>query len=165
TSKPIEAHRGLIHAARPAAPNGSIAEAAGNHVSTVCEQRPADPTFPITPATISASGLPASASKGRTPLRIPLFRKKKDSRQRVHLAHRKLELNHAGLNRNFVRPRFAFAFALRRLFCEGVSNARKRRTSSRMPSASSLFFKRFSARSTGSPLRTMTSGIDDLSLV
>ena len=64
-----------------------------------------------------------------------------------------------GLNRNLVRPRFALAFALRRCFCEGVSKARKRRTSSRMPSASSLFFNRFSARSTGSPLRTITSGI------
>ncbi len=30
-----------------------------------------------------------------------------------------------GLNRNFVRPRFAFALALRRLFCYGVSKARK----------------------------------------
>src|SRR5437764_6201607 len=67
-----------------------------------------------------------------------------------------------GLKRNFVRPRFAFAFALRRLFCEGVSKARKRRTSSRIPSASSLFFKRLSARSTGSPLRTITSGIGNL---
>ena len=50
-----------------------------------------------------------------------------------------------GLKRNFVRPRFAFALALRRLFWFGVSNARKRRTSSRMPSASSLFFSRFKA--------------------
>ena len=64
-----------------------------------------------------------------------------------------------GLKRNFVRPRFAFALALRRLFWLGVSNARKRRTSSRIPSASSLFFSRFSARSTGSPLRTITSGM------
>jgi hypothetical protein len=30
-----------------------------------------------------------------------------------------------------------------------------------MPSASSLFFSRFNARSTGSPLRTITSGIDN----
>ena len=48
-----------------------------------------------------------------------------------------------GLKRNFVRPRLAFALALRRLFWFGVSNARNRRTSSRIPSASSLFFKRF----------------------
>src|SRR5206468_3531826 len=66
-----------------------------------------------------------------------------------------------GLKRNFVRPRLALFFALRRCFCEGVSKARSRRTSSRMPSASSLFFNRLSARSTGSPLRTSTSGIDN----
>src|SRR5438270_7271422 len=30
-----------------------------------------------------------------------------------------------------------------------------------MPSASSLFFSRFNARSTGSPLRTITSGINN----
>jgi hypothetical protein len=34
-----------------------------------------------------------------------------------------------------------------------------------MPSASSLFFSRFNARSTGSPLRTITSGIDNHSWV
>src|SRR5947208_15234735 len=66
-----------------------------------------------------------------------------------------------GLNRNLILPRLALAFALRRCFWEGVSKARKRRTSSRIPSASSLFFSRFSARSTGSPLRTITSGIDN----
>src|SRR5205823_11958911 len=69
-----------------------------------------------------------------------------------------------GLNRNFIRPRLALAFAFRRCFCEGVSKARKRRTSSRIPSASSLFFSRFNARSTGSPLRTITSGINHHSL-
>jgi hypothetical protein len=72
---------------------------------------------------------------------------------------------HDGLKRNRVRPRLALAFALRRLFCDGVSNARNRRTSSRMPSASNLFLSRFNARSTGSPLRTITSGIESLSLV
>ena len=72
---------------------------------------------------------------------------------------------HDGLKRNRVRPRLALALALRRLFCDGVSNARNRRTSSRMPSASNLFLSRFNARSTGSPLRTITSGIESLSLV
>src|SRR5438874_13489900 len=65
------------------------------------------------------------------------------------------------LKRNVVRPRLALALALRRLFWFGVSNARKRRTSSRIPSASSLLLSRFNARSTGSPLRTITSGIDN----
>src|SRR5437667_11979251 len=69
-----------------------------------------------------------------------------------------------GLNRNLILPRLALAFAFRRCFCEGVSKARKRRTSSRIPSASSLFFSRFNARSTGSPLRTITSGINHHSL-
>src|SRR5678809_1712996 len=64
-----------------------------------------------------------------------------------------------GLKRNFAFARFAFAFALRRDFCVGVSKARSRRTSSMIPSASSLLFKRLRARSIGSPLRTMTSGM------
>jgi hypothetical protein len=64
-----------------------------------------------------------------------------------------------GLNRNFSLPRLAANFALRRTFCEGVSKARKRRTSSMIPSASSLFFSLFSALSIGSPFLTITSGI------
>jgi hypothetical protein len=60
-----------------------------------------------------------------------------------------------------MRPRLALALALRRYFCEGVSKARKRRTSSRIPSASSLLLSRFNARSTGSPLRTITSVINN----
>ena len=64
-----------------------------------------------------------------------------------------------GLKRNFNLPRLAANFAFRRTFCEGVSKARKRRTSSMIPSASSLFFSLFSALSIGSPFLTMTSGI------
>lgn len=46
--------------------------------------------------------------------------------------------------------------ALRRFSSMGLSNARRRRISSRMPSVSSLVFRRFRARSIGSPLRTVT---------
>ena len=63
------------------------------------------------------------------------------------------------LKRNLALARFAFAFALRFVFCVGVSNARNRRTSSMIPSVSSLLLRRFRARSIGSPLRTVTSGI------
>ena len=45
--------------------------------------------------------------------------------------------DYAALKRNFALARFAFAFALRFVFCVGVSNARKRRTSSMIPSFSS----------------------------
>src|SRR6516225_2798000 len=67
--------------------------------------------------------------------------------------------NQAGLKRNFALARLALALALRRDFCVGVSKARSRRTSSMIPSASSLLLRRLRARSIGSPLRTMTSGI------
>ena len=69
-----------------------------------------------------------------------------------------------GLKRNFSFPRLAASLAFRRTFWFGVSKARRRRTSSIIPSASSLFFKRLSARSIGSPLRTITSGIKNLLL-
>ena len=61
-------------------------------------------------------------------------------------------------------PRLAANFAFRRTFWEGVSKARKRRTSSIMPSASSLFFSLLSALSIGSPFLTITSGIKNLIL-
>lgn len=64
-----------------------------------------------------------------------------------------------GLKRNLNFDRLALALALRRAFCVGVSNARSLRTSSRIPSESSLFFNRFRARSIGSPFLTVTSGI------
>jgi hypothetical protein len=64
-----------------------------------------------------------------------------------------------GLKRNFSLPRLAASFAFRRTFCDGVSKARKRRTSSMIPSASSLFFSLLSALSIGSPFLTITSGI------
>jgi hypothetical protein len=69
-----------------------------------------------------------------------------------------------GLNRNLSFPRLAANFAFRRTFWEGVSKARKRRTSSIMPSASSLFFSLLSALSIGSPFLTITSGIKILIL-
>src|SRR5688572_17555019 len=68
-------------------------------------------------------------------------------------------VDYIGLKRNLALARLAFALALRRDFCVGVSKARNRRTSSMIPSASSLLFRRLRARSMGSPLRTMTSGM------
>lgn len=63
------------------------------------------------------------------------------------------------LKRTFIFARLALFFALRRARWVGVSKARKRRTSSRIPSVSSLALSRLSARSIGSPFRTVTSGI------
>jgi len=63
------------------------------------------------------------------------------------------------LKRNFILARLALALALRRDFWVGVSKARRRRTSSMIPSESNFAFNRLMARSIDSPLRTMTSGI------
>ena len=65
------------------------------------------------------------------------------------------------LKRNFILARLALVLALRRDFWVGVSKARRRRTSSMIPSESNFAFNRLMARSIDSPLRTMTSGISD----
>lgn len=70
-------------------------------------------------------------------------------------------LTQDGLKRCFILARLALALALRRVFWVGVSKARRRRTSSMIPSESSFDFNRLIARSIDSPLRTMTSGISD----
>ena len=130
-------------------PNVSIEVAVGSRASIVCARPFGALTCRTIPATISDSGSYANASKTSA------------SFQRGSLSRhaRSSPYSYEGLKRNFVRPRFAFALAFRRLFWFGVSKARSRRTSSRIPSASSLFFSRFNARSTGSPLRTITSGM------
>lgn len=63
------------------------------------------------------------------------------------------------MKRKRILPRLAVARALRLRRSLAVSWLRRRRTSSRMPSISSLVLRRLRARSTGSPLRTWTSGI------
>ena len=70
-------------------------------------------------------------------------------------------LTQDGLKRCFILARLALALALRRVFWVGVSNARRRRTSSMIPSESNFDFNRLIARSIDSPLRTITSGISD----
>src|SRR5947209_5213643 len=113
-----------------------IAVAAGNRVLPVCAQRREARMRPITPVTIWAFELFANAKNNQSGERLANSSRsrsdinEKRGLRRVSKSTSQVDKNQ-GLKRNLVRPRLALALAFRRLFCEGVSKARRRRTSSR----------------------------------